>query len=245
MRARKVLVAALILGSTSIGVAETIIDVGQQWREHASSVPVSGIPSAELQASTTPGAVPPSPEPAISCGCESLTTPEKLARATYAFTGRIEEVRSPKKGRRTILVDVDEIFKGSPKPEMEIVMDAAGTECDLVIEEGKTYLVYAQWQWGSAVTARCLGTKLIEKARSDASALGPSEAMKEKLYIQLHNACMGRMDTPCCLSSLKAMREGYYVPEPEAGCSSGTIPDRLRCGGSYTWCVPLSEKTHR
>ena len=27
----------------------------------------------------------------------------------------------------------------------------------------------------------CMGTKIIETARGDASALGPSEAMKEKL----------------------------------------------------------------
>jgi hypothetical protein len=197
-----------------------------------------------VRASTTAAAAL-NPELAASCGCESLTIPEKLAKSTYAFTGRVEEARAPKKGRRTILFDVDEIFKGSPKLEMEIVTDASGTECDLVFEEGKQYLVYAQWQWGSAVTSRCMGTKLIEKAHGDASALGPSEAMKEKLYIHLRNACMGRMDTPCCLASLKAMRLGYYVPEPENGCPEGTVPDRLRCGGSYTWCIPVSEKTHR
>jgi hypothetical protein len=174
-----------------------------------------------------------------------MTVPERLAGSTYAFTGRVEEARAPKKGRRTVLFDVDEIFKGSPKPEMEIVTDVSGNDCDLVFEEGKTYLVYAQWQWGIAVTSRCMGTKLIEKARTDASALGPSEAMKEKLYIQLRNACMGRIDTSCCLSSLKAMREGYYVPEPESGCPEGTIPDRLRCGGSYTWCIPISDGSHR
>ena len=56
---------------------------------------------------------------------------------------------------------------------------------------------------------------------------------------------MGRMDTICCLSSLKAMRQEFNVPEPEDGCPSETKPDRLQCGGSYTWCIPVTEKDHR
>lgn len=245
MCARNVFLAAFFSGWVSILSAETVVDVSKEWQAHASSVPVTGIPSKAVRVSTMPAATTPNPEPTLSCGCESLTTPQKLAGSTYAFTGRVEELRAPKKGRRTVVFDVDEIFKGSPKQDMDIVTDVSGSGCDLVFEEGRTYLVYAQWQWGIAVTSRCMGTKLIEKARGDAAALGPSEALKEKLYMQLRNACMGRSDTLCCLSSLKAMSAGYYVPEPDGGCSEGMIPDRLRCGGSYTWCIPNSEKTHR
>ena len=94
------------------------------------------------------------------------------------------------------------------------------------------------------LTSRCMGTKFLEKAK--VAALGPDQEMKEKLYIHLRNACMGRIDTACCLSSLKAMRVNYYVPEPDEGCAEGTVPDRLHCGGSYTaWCIPYSEKSHR
>lgn len=243
MRVRNALPAILCFACVPLFAASSIVDVSREWQAHQSTAPAAAISSTTVRVSTAPAA--PKPEADASCGCETLTTPEKLGKSTYAFTGRVEEVTAPKKGRRTILFDVDEIFKGSPKLEMSIVMEVAGSDCDLVFEEGKSYLVYAQWQWGSAVTSRCMGSKLIEKARGDATALGPSEAMKEKLYIQLHNACMGRLDTSCCLASLKAMRQGYYVPEPDHGCPGGMIPDRLRCGGSYTWCIPISEGGHR
>jgi hypothetical protein len=123
------------------------------------------------------------------------------------------------------------------------VQDISGTGCDLTFELNQSFLVFTKWVWGTFTTSRCMGTKLLEKARTE--ALGPTEQLKEKLYIRLRNACMGRIDTSCCLSSLKAMRVGYYVPEPETGCPDGMKPDRLLCGGSYTWCIPVTEKDHR
>lgn len=240
MRFQGPLLFLLSIGWASSAGAE-VVDVSREWNEHASSVTALGI---QKSLTSEPPEVSSVARPSV-CKCESLTTQEKLSQATYAFTGVVFEVGPPKKGRRTVLFDVDEIFKGSPKPEVAIVTAVVGTECDLVFEEGKSYLVYAQWEWGSAVTARCMGTQSIEKAKRDADALGPSEAMKEKLYIRLRNACMGRIDTACCLSSLKEMRVGYDVPEPDDGCPDGTTPDRLRCAGSYTWCIPNNEKSHR
>lgn len=240
MRIRLAILLLLIMAGVTGVRAEEVIDVSRQWKEHASSAPVvpSSAPSAPpLQESTSTFLA--------DCGCESMTVPEKLSQATYAFTGVVETVDAPKKGRRKIVLDVDEIFKGSQKPDITIFTDMEGTPCDLTFEEGKKYLVYARWEWGSNVTSRCMGTKVIETAKGDGFALGPSEAMKEKLYIHLRDACMGRIDTPCCLGSLKAMRQNYYVPEPENGCPEGTIPDRLRCAGSYVWCIPNSEKSHR
>ena len=180
-------------------------------------------------------------EPA--CACDSMTPQEKLEQSTYAFTGIVSEAPAPKKGKRTVVFDVDEIFKGTPKPEMKVSADVTGDECDLPFEIGQNYLVFTRWEWGKLITSRCMGTRLLEKARIE--SLGPSEELKEKLYIRLRNACMGRYDTPCCLSSLKAMRVGYFVPEPEEGCPDGTAPDRLRCSGSYTWCIPSTDKGHR
>jgi hypothetical protein len=166
-----------------------------------------------------------------------------LAQSTLAFTGRVAESTRAKKGKRTILFDVDEIFKGTPGTEAKVTVDVAGTACDLPFEENQSYLVFAHWEWGKMMTSRCMGTKYLEKAK--VSALGPDEEKKEKMYIQLRNMCMGRRDTSCCLSSLKAMSQSYYVPEPEDGCSDGTVPDRLRCSGSYTWCIPVTEKGHQ
>ncbi len=172
-----------------------------------------------------------------------MTPKEHLDEATYAFTGVVAEVRALKKNRREVTFDVNEIFKGSPSTEMKIAVEDSGDRCDLPLAAGQSYLVFARWEWGNVFTHRCMGTKLLTKARRD--GLGLSEQMKEKLYSRLHNACMGRKDTPCCLSSLKAMRVSYYVPEPEDGCPDGTVPDRLLCAGSYTWCIPDTAKRAR
>jgi len=170
-----------------------------------------------------------------------MTVQERLEDSTYAFTGFVASAPAPKKGQRPIAFDVDEIFKGSPKEEMKVTVEVTGDGCDLPFEEGQSYLVYAKWEWGNVFTSRCMGTKLLVKAKNE---LGPSQELKNKLYIHLRNACMGRIDTACCLASLKAMRAGYYVPEPEDGCPSATVPDRLHCSGSYTWCISPTEKTH-
>jgi len=215
------------------------VDVSQQWKAHASTSALQAIEGGETQkASTSTAAV----SEVNTCECDAMTVPEKLEQCTYAFTGRVSEVSPAKKGTQTILFDVDEIFKGDPKPDMEVQEEMTGTDCDITFEAGQNYLVYSRWEWGHVFTTRCMGTKLLEKINKN--ALGPSEEAKEKLYRYLHNACMGRLDTSCCLGSVKAMQSGYYVPEPEDGCPSGSVPDRLRCAGSYTWCISATEKRH-
>ena len=217
--------------------ADTVVDVSKEWNER------SGNPVGSVQQSTAPAKVLLEPSATAACECESLTPQERLEGSTYAFIGTVAELGAIKKGKRTAVFDIDEIFKGSPKPELKVTTEISESDCDLAFEIGQSYLVFARWEWGTVITSRCMGTKLLAKAKT--AALGPSEELKEKLYIRLHNACMGRRDTSCCLSSLKTMSAGYYVPEPEAGCPDGTKPDRLLCGGSFTWCIPVTEKDHR
>jgi len=221
------------------------VDVSKEWNEHAlssSTLLNQSHPAGSSPSNPASEAVVAESSGSLACGCESLTPQERLEDSTYAFTGTVGEAPVTQKGKRSAVFDVDEIFKGSPKPEMTVTEDIVGTDCDLPFEEEQSYLVFARWEWGTVVTSRCMGTKLLAKART--AALGPSEQLKEKLYLRLHNACMGRLDTSCCLSSIKAMHEGYYVPEPEEGCAEGAVPDRLHCGGSYTWCIPVTEKGH-
>jgi hypothetical protein len=228
--------AVLLLASSTAtyGAKGTVVDMSKEWNAHASSSAVAVPKVSEKNA-------PPSVTlEETACACEPMKAQESLAESTYAFTGFVEEATAPKKEKRAITFAVDEIFKGSPKPEMKVNVEVKNDGCDLPFQVGQSYLVFVKWEWGQNYTHRCMGTKRLAKARPD--ALGPSEQLKEKLYIRLRNACMGRRDTACCLSSLKAMRKGYYVPEPENGCPSGTQPDRLRCWGSYTWCIPDTEE---
>jgi hypothetical protein len=233
------LASFVIAGWAFSAQAETVVDVSHEWNAHVSSTTMTApVNSASSVAPSTGMAQ----VTAQDCGCEAMTPQEYLEDSTYAFTGIVEETSKPKAGKRKVLFDVDEIFKGTPKPDTEVTVDVAGDVCDLPYLEGQSYLVFAKWEWGNVLSSRCMGTKLLPKPTLE---LGPSEALKEKLYIRLRNACMGRLDTVCCLSSLKAMRTGCFVPEPEDGCPSGSIPDRLHCGGSYTWCIPVTDKGHR
>jgi hypothetical protein len=234
VRSPWVLTSFLFFSFVSAAHPETVVDVSQQWNAHASS----STPTVPVKQSTV--TAPTAEEPV--CTCESMTVQERLEDSTYAFTGMVVEAPAPKNGKRTAIFDVDEIFKGSPTPEMKVTSEVKGDGCDLKFEEAQNYLVYAKWEWGTVMTSRCMGTQLLVKAKNE---LGPSQELKDKLYIKLRNACMGRSDTFCCLASLKAMRKDYYLPEPEEGCPSGMVPDRLRCAGSYQWCIPVTEKTHQ
>jgi len=144
--------------------------------------------------------------------------------------------------QRVITFDANDFFKGKIKDaHFEVRDNEEGTECATDFKEGETYLVFVSWRWGTMLTSRCWGTKLLKEIRADQNSIGASDAMKSKYYDHLHNLCMGRRDTPCCLNSLKVMRDGGYLPQPEQGCPDETIPDRLRCDGSYVWCLPTLE----
>jgi hypothetical protein len=239
LRARRLINFILVACLSSIAFADNVVDVSKEWNERAGNAPA---PEKAGSATAAAKAVEESSTTYAACGCETLTPQERLEDSTYAFTGRVSELSKVKNGKRTVVFDIDEVFKGSPKLDMKVTEEMLGTECDLPFKEGESFLVFTRWEWGSVKTSRCMGTKLLKKAQT--AALGPSEELKEKLYLRLRNACMGRGDTPCCLSSIKAMRVGYYVPEPPQGCADGSVPDRLRCGGSYTWCIPVTEKGH-
>ena len=220
--------------------SETVVDVSHEWNTHASTSSTAASLNPDAHVKPRKAAATTAEEPV--CACESMSIQERLDDSTYAFTGMVVEVPASKKGKRTAVFAVDEIFKGTPKEEMKVTTEATGDACDLNFEEAQNYLVYTKWEWGNNITSRCMGTKLLVKAKNE---LGPSQELKDKLYIKLRNACMGRYDTLCCLTSLKAMRKDYYLPEPEDGCPPGMIPDRLHCAGSYNWCIPLLEKTHQ
>jgi len=228
----------LLFGFTGYANADNVVDVSKEWNEHAGHA----APSKPANPAAAAEAPQESSMTYAACGCDVQTPQERLEDSTYAFTGKVSELSAVKKGKRTVVFDIDEVFKGSPKQDMKVTEEMLGTECDLPFKEGESFLVFTRWEWGTVKTSRCMGTKFLKKAQT--AALGPSEELKEKLYIRLRNACMGRIDTPCCLSSIKAMRVGYYVPEPQQGCPDGSVPDRLRCGGSYTWCIPVTEKNH-
>jgi hypothetical protein len=176
---------------------------------------------------------------AAECQCPPTTLKEQTEQATYIFNGEVWDVgidRSTQK--KVITLDVNDSFKGTPPTRLEVRDNEEGKPCAIDFHEGESYLVYARWQWGSTRISRCWGTKRIQEAGVDAQNLGPGDAAKGKYYDKLQVHCMGRRDTPCCLSSVKAMRAGGYLPQPEAGCPEEMIPNRLRCDGSYVWCVP-------
>jgi hypothetical protein len=174
------------------------------------------------------------------CKCPPQTPQDLIEQATYVFNGEVWDVElAVRDGPQVITFDVNDTFKGDPKPRIEIQEDA-DKDCAIDFHEGESYLVYARWRWGSTKTSRCWGTKRLQDAASDGAALGPGGVAMSKYFDQLQVHCMGRRDTVCCLDSLKIMRRNRYLPQPESGCPEEMIPDRLRCDGSYVWCAPVT-----
>lgn len=183
-----------------------------------------------------------------ACQCPESAAEEQLEAATYAFSATVSDTGLDKKtGEKRMTLDVNEIFKGEPGTEIELIDLEGTTDCALDVKDNQQWMVYARWQWGKKVTSRCFGTKRINEAVGDLNVLGPAESWKQKQYPRLRDHCMGKKEVPCCLNSVKTMAAGGYLPEPETGCPEGMIPDRLKCPTSYTWCIPTldSQKRHR
>jgi hypothetical protein len=182
-----------------------------------------------------------SPLFAVDCQCPTATTQDQFDLATSVFLGKVVEIHQDKKAPTEYVFDVQDVFKGNVDEGDVILRDAeADTPCATTYEGGKSYLVYSRWIWGKELTSRCMGTKPIELAENDRAVIGPGNAWKSKVYPKLREICMGRFDTPCCLSSIKAMEAGSYLPEPpEGGCPAGYKPNVKPCKGSLRWCEPI------
>jgi hypothetical protein len=177
------------------------------------------------------------------CQCPTASPQDLLETATAVFRGTLDEIRSPKNKPVSYLFVVNDTFKGTSQDEW-ILQDAdAESPCALTFEKNKEYMIYERWQWGYQKTARCWGTKEIAKAAPDRTLLGPGDEWKEKLYTKIRETCMGRYDTSCCLSSVKAMEQGHYLPEAEDGCPDGFQPNVVHCKGSQRWCEPIVGNT--
>jgi hypothetical protein len=173
------------------------------------------------------------------CECPAATPQDLVEEATAVFRGTLEEIRTPKNKPVSYLIVVNDTFKGDPQVEWLIQDADSGTPCAFTFEKNKEYIVYERWQWGLKKTSRCWGTKEITKAKPDQATLGPGDEWKEKLYPKIREGCMGRYDTACCLSSVKAMEQGHYLPEAEDGCPDGFAPNVVHCKGSLRWCEPI------
>jgi len=179
-----------------------------------------------------------------ACECEPSTHEERMESATAVFLGRLLEITTDKKtGKRSLLFDPVDVYKGEPKDDARMIDTDQDQPCEMPVKEGAYYLVFAHWQWGDWVTSRCWGTKPIEEAKEESEKLGLPNSAKDKLYKEIQKHCMGLYTTSCCLSSLKAMQKGYYLPEPDQGCAAGMKPDTLTCGGSLRWCVGINDRT--
>ena len=173
----------------------------------------------------------------------AATPQDLLETATAVFRGTLEEIRTPKNKPVSIFLSSTIRSRATRKPEWDLQDADSGTPCALTFEKDKEYLVYERWQWGYQKTSRCWGTKEIAKAKPDQAVLGPGDEWKEKLYPKLHDSCMGRYDTSCCLSSVKAMEQDHYLPEAEDGCPEGFAPNVVHCKGSLRWCEPIAGNT--
>jgi len=179
-----------------------------------------------------------------ACQCPVVDAKEQEKSAAQIFTGRIIELAKDKKsGKQLITFETDETYKGDPPDTVTLIDQEEGTPCALELKKDAMYIVYSHWVWADLVTSQCFGTKFQQPEA--VAKLGPADSLKDDLYPMLEKACMGHSAVNCCLNSVKAMRQGHFMPVPEKGCPEEMIPDRLKCFTSYTWCIPDEEFDHR
>jgi len=174
------------------------------------------------------------------CLCPTASPQDLFETATSVFRGSVDEIQTSGKNSTRYLFIVNDTFKGETQTEIILQDAGAGTPCELTFEKNKEYLVYVRWEWGLLKTSQCWGTKVMDQAKADQAIIGPGNEWKEKVYPKLREACMGTYQTPCCLSSVKAMEQGHFLPEPESGCTDGMKPNVAHCLGSLRWCEPIA-----
>ncbi len=171
-----------------------------------------------------------------------------MEKASVVFSGTVQEILKEKhSSKETIVFQVDDSFKGQPKSEVETVDAMAGTDCATDFKYGDSYMVFGRWEWGVIQVSSCTGTSFINPLDEANRYSGTSELLKDKIYKDLRENCLGLPITMCCLASVKSMSQGRYLPMQSQGCPEGMVPDRLKCTGSHIWCIPAdgSVKDHR
>ena len=105
------------------------------------------------------------------CTCKSPTPQEALDSSTAVFEGRVVGHLDTMDGTVRTTLEVTRTWRG---PEAETLHLATPTPdaCDLELEVGTTYLVYAAGPVDALRTDGCSGTKPIEQARADLTLLG-------------------------------------------------------------------------
>ena len=63
----------------------------------------------------------------------------------------------------------------------------------------------------------------------------------ETNYTVLQNKCQGSTDAGCCISSVRAMRDGKFQHSTDGKCPEGMKANMYRCAGSLSWCEPKDD----
>jgi hypothetical protein len=63
--------------------------------------------------------------------------------------------------------------------------------------------------------------------------------LAETNYIALQNKCQSNVNAGCCISSVRAMRDGKFQQATDGKCPAGTKANMYRCAGSLSWCEPM------
>src|SRR5277367_6100388 len=95
---------------------------------------------------------------AAVCQCPAMTLDEQKEQATYIFVGTVDDVKGDKGPNQKITFDLDDVFKGEPHSQVEVVDAGVGTDCAFDFKENDPYTVYAHWEWGTLTVSSCTGT---------------------------------------------------------------------------------------
>ncbi|WP_068923271.1 hypothetical protein [Planobispora rosea] len=146
------------------------------------------------------------PGTACACSCAELTPTEQVGTATAAFTGTVVSARRAPGGSSgppppvVYRFRTDQVYKGAPAAEFEVVSNADGAACGYAFTIGSRYLVLASDKVSNLVggdpgvaltTSLCAGNRPVLPGdrplrREDVS--GDDEALSGELLSALGTA---------------------------------------------------------
>jgi hypothetical protein len=103
--------------------------------------------------------------PACACDCPKLSEADAFARADTVFSGTVVDRREPGGFPRssadpvTVVLEVSAVYKGEASRRQGVTTPASGASCGIEVEQGRTYLVFADGPGDRLVASLCGGTR--------------------------------------------------------------------------------------
>jgi hypothetical protein len=120
---------------------------------------------------------------AFACDCIAPPEPpEALKKSDAVFVGKVTSIARGNSHWRSVTFEVEKTWKGVEGKSVHVVTRLNSAACGFSFEDGKSYLVYANFVGGDGPDAKTLSTNICtrttfvsEATKAEFEALGPAK----------------------------------------------------------------------